>query len=142
MWLLSFVQLCNCYRYGCMYVLSAFFSVVCRCYGNGVSCSNDGGCGMSDVYMLKSVGGMTLPCGMPVLNWHCLDVYSLTVMYASFDVVSYEFDHGVWDVCVEASYKYVYVYCIKSVSQSYSNGTCNECYLNESSGYFVIDVVQ
>ena len=27
------------------------------------------------------------PCGTPVLNWRCVDVVFLTVVFASFDVV-------------------------------------------------------
>ena len=44
-------------------------------------------CGIevSDVYMLKSVGDRTPPCGM--------------CMLAAFDVVCNEFYNGVWDVC-------------------------------------------
>ena len=29
--------------------------------------------GVSDVYMLKSVGDRTPPCGTPFLNWRCVD---------------------------------------------------------------------
>ena len=43
-----------------------------------------GACGgvVSDVYMLKSVGDMTPPCGTPFLNWRCVDVLFLKVVYA------------------------------------------------------------
>ena len=43
-----------------------------------------GGCGVgvSDVHMLKSVGDRTPPCGTPFLNWRCVNVSFLNVMYA------------------------------------------------------------
>ena len=41
-----------------------------------------GGGGMSEVYMLKSVGKRTPPCGTPVLNWRWVDVVFLNVVYA------------------------------------------------------------
>ena len=54
------------------------------------------------MYMLKSVGGSTPPCGTPYLNWRC--VYVLVsecgVCFAAFDVVCDVFDNGVWDVCL------------------------------------------
>ena len=34
------------------------------------------------MYMLKSVGDRTPPCGTPFLNWRCVDVLFLNVMYA------------------------------------------------------------
>ena len=34
-----------------------------------VSCTESGGRGMSEVYMLKSMGERTPPCGTPDLNW-------------------------------------------------------------------------
>ena len=40
------------------------------------------GVGVSDVYMLKSVGDSTPPCGTPFLNWRCVDVLFLNVVYA------------------------------------------------------------
>ena len=40
------------------------------------------GVGVSDVYMLKSVGDRTAPCGTPFLNWRCVDVLFLNVAYA------------------------------------------------------------
>ena len=39
------------------------------------------GVGVSDVYMLKSVGDRTPPCGTPFLNWRCDDVLFLNVVY-------------------------------------------------------------
>ena len=43
-----------------------------------------GVCGveLSDLYMLNNVGDRTLPCGIPVLNWRCVDVLLLNVVYA------------------------------------------------------------
>ena len=32
--------------------------------------------------MLKSVGDRTPPCGTPFLNWHCVGVLFLNVVYA------------------------------------------------------------
>ena len=37
---------------------------------------------MSDVYMLKTVCGRTLPCGTPFLNWRCVDILFRNVVYA------------------------------------------------------------
>ena len=34
------------------------------------------------MYMLKSVGDSTPPCGMPFLNWCCVDDLFLNVLYA------------------------------------------------------------
>ena len=34
------------------------------------------------MYMLKSVGDRTSPCGTPFLNWRCVDVLFLNVVYA------------------------------------------------------------
>ena len=39
------------------------------------------GVGVSDVYMLNSVGDRTQPCGTPVLNWRCVDLLFLNVVY-------------------------------------------------------------
>ena len=33
------------------------------------------GVGVSDVYMLKSVGDSTVPRGTPFLNWRCVDFF-------------------------------------------------------------------
>ena len=40
------------------------------------------GVGVSDVYMVKSVSDRTAPCGTPFLNWRCIDVLFLNVVYA------------------------------------------------------------
>ena len=37
---------------------------------------------MSAVYMLNSVGERTPPCGTPVLNWRCMDVWFMYVVWA------------------------------------------------------------
>ena len=34
------------------------------------------------MYMLKSVGDSTPPCGIPFFNWRCVDVLFLNVAYA------------------------------------------------------------
>ena len=39
------------------------------------------GAGVSDVYMLRC-GGDSPPCGSPFLNWRCVDVLFLNVVYA------------------------------------------------------------
>ena len=36
------------------------------------------------MYMLKSVGDRTPPCRTPFLNWRCVDVVLLNVVYALF----------------------------------------------------------
>ena len=59
-----FVQTKTLCRYGCMYLFAAFVLV---CVDVMVMSSSLCG-GMSAVYMLKSVGERTPPCGTPVLN--------------------------------------------------------------------------
>ena len=44
------------------------------------------------MYILKSVGDSTPPCGTPYLNWRCVDVDVLLIFCC--DV----FDNVVWDV--------------------------------------------
>ena len=34
------------------------------------------------MYMLKNVGNRTPACGIPFLNWRCVDVLCLNVVYA------------------------------------------------------------
>ena len=34
------------------------------------------------MYILKSVGDRKPPCGTPFLNWRCVDVVFLNVVYA------------------------------------------------------------
>ena len=41
-----------------------------------------GGGGVSEMYMLKTVGERTPHCGTPVFNWLWMDVVSLNVVYA------------------------------------------------------------
>ena len=40
------------------------------------------GVGVSGVYMLKSVGDRTPPCGTSFLDWRCVDVLFLNGVYA------------------------------------------------------------
>ena len=47
-----------------------------------VSFTGSCGVGVSDVYMLKSVGDNTPPCRTQFLNWHFVDVLFLNVVYA------------------------------------------------------------
>ena len=47
-----------------------------------VSCTESGGSGMSEVWMLKSIGERTPPCGNPDLNWRFVDEWFLNVVYA------------------------------------------------------------
>ena len=56
-----------------MLCMCFYFRVV---YGVGVCVA------VSDVYMLISVGDRTPPCGTPVLNWRCVYVLFLNVVYA------------------------------------------------------------
>ena len=44
--------------------------------------------GVSDVYMLESVGDGRLPCETPFLNWRCVDVLFLNMEYALRSLVS------------------------------------------------------
>ena len=39
------------------------------------------GVGVPVVYMFKCVGDRTPPCGTPFLNWRCVDVLFLNVVY-------------------------------------------------------------
>ena len=34
------------------------------------------------MYMLKSVGNRTLPCGTPYFNWRCIDGLFLDLVFA------------------------------------------------------------
>ena len=46
-----------------------------------VSFTGTCGVGLSDLYMLKIVGDSTPPCGTTFLNWRCVDVLFLNVVY-------------------------------------------------------------
>ena len=46
-----------------------------------VSFTSAYGVGVSDVYTMKSVGERTPPCGIPLLNWRCVEVLFLNVVY-------------------------------------------------------------
>ena len=80
------VHVCISCRYGWMFALAMFMSlcvdvmVMSSLYV--VSFAGACGVGVPDVYMLKSVGDSTPPCGPPVLNWRCVDVLFLNVVYA------------------------------------------------------------
>ena len=85
-WMFSFAMFMSL----CVDVMMMFSALV-------VSFTGACGVGVSDVYMLKSVGNSTPPCGTPFLNWFCGDFVSeCGVCFAAFDV----FDNGVWDVCL------------------------------------------
>jgi len=45
-----------------------------------VSCTGGLGFGMSDMYMLKSVGDRTPPCGTPAFSVRCVDFWFLNVV--------------------------------------------------------------
>ena len=59
------------YKYGCRCVFAVFKFLcvvkVVMSFAYVMSCVCGGG--MSEVYVLKSVGERTPPCGMPDLNW-------------------------------------------------------------------------
>ena len=46
-----------------------------------VSFTGASGVGVSDVYLLKRVCDRTPPCGTPLLNWRCDEVFFLNVLY-------------------------------------------------------------
>ena len=39
------------------------------------------------MYMLKSVGDSTPPCGTPFFNWPCVDVLFLNIVYALWPLI-------------------------------------------------------
>ena len=72
------VHVCISCRYDWMFAFAIFMSlgvdvvcVGCQFYWRGVS----------DMYMLKSVGDSTPPCGTPFLNWLCVDLLFPNVVY-------------------------------------------------------------
>ena len=70
-----------------MFVFAMFMSLcvdVMEVMSSAYVVSFTGACGVgvSDVYMLKSVGDRTPPCGTPFLNWRCVYVLFLNVVYA------------------------------------------------------------
>ena len=73
-------------RYDWMFALAMFMSlcvdVMVMSSAYVVSFTGACGVGVSDVYMLKSLGDSTPPCGTPFLNWRCVDVMFLNVVYA------------------------------------------------------------
>ena len=80
------VHVCISCRYDWMFALAMFMSVYVDVMGMSsayvVSFTGACGVGVSDVYMLKSVSDSTPPCGTPFLNWCCVDVLFLNVVYA------------------------------------------------------------
>lgn len=79
------VQACIVSRYGFIFSLAVFMflCVVCivRSSAYMVIVVFCGGCGRSEVYMLKSIGDRTPPCGTPVLNVFCLERVFLYSVY-------------------------------------------------------------
>lgn len=66
------------FRYGCVFVImvSMFLFAVCIVMSSAyiVILMSLGGCGMSDVYMLNSVGERTPPWGTPDVRIRVLDL--------------------------------------------------------------------
>ena len=93
-----------------MFAFAMFMSLCVDVICVGLSFTVACGVGVSDVYMLKSVGDSTLPCGTPFLNWRCVHVLFLNVCSAAFDVVCDVFcGMFVWcSLCVR-----VYVGCVE-----------------------------
>ena len=56
------------------------------------------------MYMLKSVRDSTPPCGTPFLNWRCVDVLFLNVVYALRPVMSF----AMYLICVGYLFDVVY----------------------------------
>ena len=57
--------------------------------------------GVSYVYMLNSVCDRTPPCGTPVLNWRCVDVLFLNVVYTLQHLMKFAMNMiMVCDVCL------------------------------------------
>ena len=80
------VHVCISCRYDWMLALAMFISlcvdVMVMSSAYVVIFTGACGVGVSDVYMLKSVFDSTPPCGTPFLNWRCVDVLFLNVVYA------------------------------------------------------------
>ena len=80
------VHVCILCRYDWMFALAMFMSlcvdVMVMSSAYVVSFTGAYGVGGSDVYLLKSVGDSTPPCRTPFLNWRCVDVLFLNVVYA------------------------------------------------------------
>ena len=75
-----------CCRLGRMLIFAMFMSacgaVIVMSSAYVVSCTESGGSGMSEMYMLKSMGERTPPCGTPDLNLRLVDEWFLNVVYA------------------------------------------------------------
>ena len=72
------IHVCISCRYESMFGFAMFISL----YGDVVTFTGACGVGVSGVYMLNSVGDRTTPCGTPVLNWMCVNILFLNVVYA------------------------------------------------------------
>ena len=66
-----------------MLVFAMFVSLYVMVMSSEYVVSFTGACGVekSDVYMLTNVGDWTPPCGTPFLNWRCVDILFLNVVY-------------------------------------------------------------
>ena len=62
--------------------MSACGAVIVMSSAYVVSCTESGGSLMSEVWMLKSMGEGTPPCGTPDLNWCFVDEWFMNVVYA------------------------------------------------------------
>ena len=80
------LHVCISCRYDWMFAFVMFMSlcvdIIMMSSAYIVSFTGACGVGVSDMYMLKSVGDRTSPCGTPFLNWRCVDVLVLNVVYA------------------------------------------------------------
>ena len=80
------VHVCIACRYDWMFALAMFMSlcvdIMVLSSAYVVNFTGACGVGVSDGYMLESVVDSTPPCGTPFLNWRCVDVLFLNVVYA------------------------------------------------------------
>ena len=76
------VHVCISCRYDWMFALAMFMSLCVDVMMMSSVLLVPVVLGVSDVYMLKSVGDSTPPCGTPFLNWCCVYVLFLNVVYA------------------------------------------------------------
>ena len=87
-----------------------------------------GGSGMSDIYMLKSIGERTPPCETPVLMCFCLCccVLEFAVCFPDFVVVCCEFLYCCWYVCVVYFVNEgVYVYGVECFAHVKTDHNCS-----------------
>ena len=82
--------------------MSACGAVIVMSSAYVASCTESGGSGMSEVYMLKGMGEMTPPCGTPYLKLaFCrIMVPECCVCHASFNLVCDVSEYGMWYVSV------------------------------------------